>query len=197
ANYNWTRTQIDLSSIVGLGNRWTFRFVLANTSGSAQTLRWYIDDIQVLSDPTPSKTFTVNNQWDLNSRAQMADFIFNADANYTLEQTEGAPPANEWRWNIASDFARSGTAFVLKDFAPSAATSGGAGSERVYSLEFRYPIDFSSAPASDFDGDTGDPIHTCWYLPRLSEGATFTVQYNDATASGPWVDIVGGSPVTA
>ena len=198
ANYNWTRTEVDLGALGGLNTRWTFRFVLTNTSGSAQTLRWYIDDVQVLSDPTPLRTFTVNDQWNLNARSQMADFIFNADANYTLEQTTGSPPGSEWRWNIASDFARSGTAFVLKDLAQSAATSGGAGTERVYTLEFRYPINLTAAPSPDFDGDTGDPILTVWQAYQLPAGVTRALEYN---TSGTWtalpsVETLPASPVT-
>lgn len=201
ANYNWTRTEVDLTTIGGLSSRWTFRFVLGNTSGSAQTIHWYIDDVQVLNEPTPSKTFTVNNEWNLNARSQMADFIFNADANYTLEQTTASPPGNEWRWNIASDFARSGTAFVLKDYAPSAATSGGPLTERLYYLEFRYPINLSAstAPGTDFDGDTGLPILSIWQAYQLTAGASVAVEYN---TSGTWQPLTAveaplpGSPVT-
>lgn len=193
ANYNWTRTQVDLNDplYASIGDKWTFRFVLGNTTGSAQSLRWYIDDIQVLNDPAPSRTFTVRDLWDLNARAQMADFIFNADANFTQEQTTGAPPASEWRWNILSDNARTGTAWVLKNYAASAAsTNSSPTTDRVYFLEFRYPIDVTASrvplpPVEDFEGDTGTPMLTFWH--SFSGSATRVVEYALLSAPNTWI----------
>lgn len=178
ANYNWTRTEIDLSSISGLGSRWTFRFALRNASGSPQTLRWYIDDVQVLNAQAPARTFTVNDLWNLNQRSQMRDFIFNADANFTEEQTSAAPASSEWRWNLTSDYARSGTAFSLKGLVPSASpTTGAPDSPRVFYLEFTNLVDLTVAPAADSEGDAGDPILSFWHAYRLSTGASIRVEY--------------------
>ena len=191
ANYNWTRSEIDISTIPGLTSRWTFRFVLS--SANSGNISWYIDDVQVLSDSTPSRTYTVNDFWNLNQRSQMDDFVFNADANYTLEQTSASPASSEWRWNFLSDHARSGTGWALKNYAPSAATSGGAGSERIYSLEFAYPISLISAPAADLDGDTGAPVLTFWHAFQLNTGSSIRVEYNN---SGTWNIIPDTAPAT-
>jgi Flp pilus assembly pilin Flp len=196
ANYNWSRYEENIGAIPGISDRWTFRFVLSTTSTAA--ISWYIDDVQVLSDPTPNRTFTVNDFWNLNQRSQMDDFIFNADANFTLEQTSASPASSDWRWNLLSDQARSGTAWALKNYAPSAAATGGAGRERIYSLEFAYPIDLTAArdpavPAADTEADTGDPILTFWQAYQLNTGSSIRVEYYNP-GSGAWTIIPDSAP---
>jgi hypothetical protein len=91
-NHNWTRNAIDLRALVA-GDKVTFRFVLTNISNSTGVHRWFIDDLQVLDDPTPPADafFTIDNSWDLNSRTQMDDFIFDGETMRTLETTFGVP----------------------------------------------------------------------------------------------------------
>lgn len=181
ANYNWTRNEIDLRSVApALGNLVTFRFALGSTSGG-DPLRWYIDDIQVLNDAEPARTFTVGNAWNLNNRSQMNDFIFNSDTNKTIEDNPALPnTTGAWRWNLTSTNARGGTGWDDSPGIPySVHTQGGP---RVHFLEFKYPIDLRPSrvpppPAADDQGDTGSPVVSFWYAYDIPEGSSLQVQY--------------------
>lgn len=185
ANYNWTRTQIDLDSFLpALSDQVTFRFRIANSGGStASPVRWYIDDIQVTEEPAASSYFTVGNDWDLNTRTQMDDFVFNADSNRTL-QLDGLSPG-AWRWDITSTRARTGTSWedsASGDYPGQHSEAGSTVSDerrRYNFLEFRYPLNFASGvpPAADSDGDTGDPLLTFWTAWDLDPGTSLQVQY--------------------
>ncbi len=174
ANYNWTRNQIDLSSL-GLGNQITFRFRLTSTMPG--DVRWNIDDIEVLSDPT-APAFTVGDEWDMNDRTQMADFIFNGDSNYLRSVTGG--DIEGWRWDVTGTNARSGTGWDGSpggSFPQSVGSGAGPEQQRISYLEFRRPIDLSAAPATDSDGDTGTPILTFWQAYDIATGNSLSVQW--------------------
>jgi Flp pilus assembly pilin Flp len=183
ANYNWTRNQIDLNSL-GLGNSVTVRFVL--TSSSSGNVRWNIDDLQVVADPVvlpDDATYTVGDVWDFNSRGQMADFFFNADANYTRElaglTTEG------FRWNITSTNARSGSSMDGSpggSFPNSLGSGGASNQQRVHFIEFRRQIDVTGSrspavSAADYEGDTGVPVLSFWHAYDVGTGGQLSVEY--------------------
>ncbi len=198
SNYNWTRSQIDLRAAVpGLSDQVTFRYVIGSSSGGTP-FRWYIDDIQVLDAPAAS-SFTVGNQWNLNSRDQMRDFIFDADSNKTLEDNPSLPDTIDgWRWNLTSTNAHSGMSW---DDSPGGNYQGHSqGGPRVHYLEFKQPIDLTTTrspavPAADSDGDTGSPILSFWYAYDIHTQASIRVQYTrDANDASPdtWIDVPDG-----
>lgn len=197
ANYAWTRYDIDLSPYYAqIGSLFTFRFKITSPS-TGTGVRWYIDDVQVLNEDTPTRTFTVGDQWDLNNRAQMDDFIFDADANRTAELAGAFP--SPWRWNLTSQLVRSGTGWDDSPSASYAAHTEGiiAGQSRVHYLEFAYPIDIRASripavPAIDYEGDTGTPLLTFWHAFQIDEDAKLEVQYTfDAKDSTPdnWTQV--------
>jgi hypothetical protein len=176
ANYNWTRYEIDVAAL-GISGPFTYRWVLGSPSGG--TVRWYIDDVQVINR-NPNFSLTVGNAWNLNSRNQMDDFFFNAESNRLAEVAGNTPPSTEWRWDLTSTNARSGTAW---DDSPGynypVHSQGGP---RVQALEFEYPIDVSASrvpppPPVDADGDTGDPVLSFYHAYDIGLGASLQVQY--------------------
>ena len=197
SNYNWTRNQIDLSTISGLSDQVTFRYVIGSSSGGTP-FRWYIDDIQILDAPA-SSSYTIGNEWNLNDRDQMHDFIFDADSNKTLEDNPSLPDTIDgWRWNLTSTNAHSGMSW---DDSPGVDYQGHSqGGPRVHYLEFKQPIDLTTSrspavPASDSEGDTGYPILSFWYAYDISTDASIRVQYTrDANDAVPdtWTDVPDG-----
>ncbi len=192
ANYNWTRNQIDLQAAfpsIDFNQDITFRFRLSSATGGS-LVRWFVDDVQIFSDPNATNTFTVDNTWDLNTRDQMSDFIFNADTSSALE-TDGRPPASSaWRWNLTNTNAVSGLGW--EDSPGGLYPRHSLGGPRVHYLEFRYPIDVSNnrvpeTPAIDENGNTGDPVLTFWHAYNLTElGSSLQVQYtHDLYGVGP------------
>lgn len=187
ANYNWTRNQIDLSNLAAIGlnpaiQQVTFRFQLY--SPASGNVRWNIDDLQVLADLNPGQTFTVDNAWDLNSRSQMADFIFNADSVYTRE-IAGPSTTENYRWDITGTNANSGTGWDASpgtNIPQSAGSGTTAPQQRVHYLELRSPIDIttgnSAMPVVDYEGDTGSPMLTFWQAFNVSSNvASLSIQY--------------------
>lgn len=185
-NYNWTRNQLDLrSQCPGLGNLITFRFVIGSTTVSGNNpFRWYIDDIQLLDEPAPTRTFTIGDAWDLNATNQMNDFLFNADStfnigNYGLPVSPSSP-----RWTLvtpAGNRAHSGMAFTQNDgsdYRPNSYGISGQNAQNAYSLEFKYPINLTASPLpADAEGDTGDPILSFWLAHDLNTDAGFFIEY--------------------
>jgi Flp pilus assembly pilin Flp len=188
ANYNWTRSQIELSSIPGLSSLITFRFVL--TSTATGNVRWNIDDIEVVedtTDPIPlpggfdddDDTYTVGAYWDLNSRDQMASFNFNGDASYTRESR--GLSVDGWRWNLTTTNAHSGNGW---DGSPGATfpSTLGASSPRIMHLELNRFVDVTTTrnpavPAADFEGDTSAPVLSFWHAYDIGIGGSLVVQY--------------------
>ncbi|MBW4439464.1 MAG: hypothetical protein KME04_20170 [Pleurocapsa minor GSE-CHR-MK-17-07R] len=183
ANYNWTRNQINLNSL-GLSSSIALRFVL--TSTSAGNVRWNIDDLQVLADPAvlpDDATVTVGDEWDFNTRGQMNDFFFNADANYTREVA--SLPTEGFRWNITSTNARSGSSMDGSpggNFPASVGSGGAANQQRVHFIEFRRQVDVTSSrspavPTLDFEGDNGSPVLSFWTAYDIAVGGQLSVEY--------------------
>lgn len=195
-NYTWTRNQIDLSAIGGLTNYVTFRFVIGSGSPGSAPFRWYIDDLQVVENPAPTTTFTVGNDWDLNSAAQKSDFIYDGDSYDNSALTDAIGPR---RWDLTSAHAHSGMSW---DDSPagayqnitglSPASPTGAAQARVHFLELKYPVDLSIAPAEDAEHDDGEPLLSFWHAFDIQPGASIRVQYTrDAQDATPdnWIDI--------
>lgn len=215
ANYNWTRSRIDIrSQCPSLGDSITLRFVASSTT--AGTLRWRIDDIQVLDEPNSNAGFTLGEYWNLNNRSQMNDFIFTADSDYAVSDLYPSLPQNPStarRWNLTANGAREGTAW---DDSPGgnyqipgtndAAETGTNSPYRIHYLEFRQEIDLTTARISglttDYEGDTGAPILSFWLAYDVPVGASIRVQYTRAgrnrtgtmSAQNPdsWTDVNGG-----
>lgn len=195
ANYNWTRTVIDLAQISPAltSSRLTFRFRISNTGASnASNVRWYVDDIQVTSNLTPTRMFTVGDDWNLNTRAQMDDFIFDSDSSRTLEAAGQPAPSNSWRWDLTNTRTRGGVCCSFEESPNNGATDGRTtrntlGNPRVHYLEFRYPIDLRSgvAPAADDEGDTGQPLLTFWHSYRVNtNNIRLAVEYSRDDMTG-------------
>ncbi|MCS7071770.1 MAG: hypothetical protein NZM00_09710, partial [Anaerolinea sp.] len=195
ANYNWTRTVIDLAQISPAltSSRLTFRFRISNTGASnASNVRWYVDDIQVTSNLTPTRMFTVGDDWNLNTRAQMDDFIFDSDSSRTLEAAGQPAPSNSWRWDLTNTRTRGGVCCSFEESPNNGATDGRTtrntlGNPRVHYLEFRYPIDLRSgvAPAADDEGDTGQPLLTFWHSYRVNANTIrLAVEYSRDDMTG-------------
>lgn len=195
SNYNWTREQIDIRSAAPpLTNDWvTFRFRISSGAGGTP-VRWYIDDLQLINDPAPTTTFTVGDTWDLDSSDQMDDFIFDGDSNRTIAANPSLPNTTEsWRWDLTSTHAHSGLSW---DDSPTGNyqdhSQAASGQQRVHYLEFKYPIDLTSPPLTDGDGDTGVPLLTFWQAFDIALNASIRVQYTtDANDSTPdnWIDV--------
>lgn len=189
-NHNWTRNEIDLSAL-GLGDKVTFRFVLTNTSGSTSsgTHRWFIEDLQVLNDPVPAADafFTIDETWDLNDRTQMDDFIFDGETMRTLETTFGVPNqingSSTWRWDLTSTRARSGTAWDDSPGYDHIQRMYTSSQPRVTFLEFKYPINVTSAyaPAADSTGNTGRPVLRFFTTYNVNSSASVQVEYAPAS----------------
>ncbi len=178
-NYNWTRHQLDLrDQCPGLGNQITFRFVIGSTDVSGNSpFRWRVDDIQLLDEPTPLRTFTIGDQWDMNNVAQLNDFLFNADSSHNIN-TFGLPQSpSGYRWNLVSpagNRARSGMALTQNNDNNYATTEG----QNAYTVEFKYPIDLTASPLpADAEGDVGDPILSFWLSHRVELNTAFLVEY--------------------
>ncbi len=176
ANYNWTRTEIDLREVAGIPvntTRITVRFKL-QSGASAGNIRWYIDDVQVVNETNPLFENTLNAQWNLDSRAQMDSFIFNTDSERRLELGAPLPAPNpsSRRWDITSTLARSGTSFHSGNL-----IRHPQGGPRTYELRLRYPINLTSAPATDFEGDSGPLILSFWHGYDAPKGIRLEVQY--------------------
>ncbi len=211
ANYNWTRNQINIKSqCPSLGNSVTFRFVAG--SASSGTLRWRIDDIQILDVPASTTTYTIGDYWNLNSRTQMSDFVFNADSDYAVSDLYPSldqNPSSARRWDLTSNISRDGTAWDDSPGAnyPLPTTLDTANSPyRIHYLEFKHDIDITTARTAalgtDYEGDTGVPILSFWFAYDVPVGASVRVQYSraarnrsalpDATNPDSWVDVTGG-----
>lgn len=215
ANYNWTRNLIDIrSQCPSLGNRITVRFVAS--SGNSGNLRWRLDDIQVLDEPASATSYSVGAYWNLNSRSQMSDFVFNADSDYAVSDLYPTLPQNSGggrRWNLTSNVSRDGTAwddspgysYMVPDTNNSAA-SGTNSPYRVQYIEFKHDIDITTTRISglteDYEGDTGIPLFSFWFAYDVPVGASVRVQYsrearNRSSSPDPqnpdgWTDIEGG-----
>lgn len=188
SNYNWTRNQIDLSSYrATYGDKLTFRFVLRNTGGATSGVhRWFIDDLQILDDTTPDNAdfFTINDTWDMDTRDQMDDFIFDGDSMRTLQRTGGVPNqingSSEWRWDLTSTRPRGGGGMSWDDspgFNHVASMMGEDARPRVSFLEFKYPINLTSNPAvptTDINGNSGTPL--LMYYTTYSVGWSTSIQ---------------------
>lgn len=197
-NHNWTRNEIDISAL-GLTDKVTFRFVLTNNGGSTSSgaHRWFIEDLQVLDDPTPTEFFTVNDVWDLDDRTQMDDFIFDGETMRTLEVTGGVPNqlngSSLVRWDLTSTYARSGTAFDDSPGYNHVNRMYNNTNPRVSFIEFKYPIDLTAAnaPAADSNGNTGRPLLTFYTTYHIDNDTNFQVEYAPASRT------VTGAPANA
>lgn len=193
-NYNWTRNALDLTSYIATfgDNKVTFRFVLQNTTGAATSgvHRWFLDDLQVLEmeDITPgvNEYFTVNDNWDFDTRDQMDDFVFDADSLRTLEVTGGDPAqlngSSQWRWNLTSTRPRGGSGMSWDDspgFNHVERMHSSATSPRISFLEFKYPINLTSgiAPAADVLGNSGRAILTFYTTYAVGSTADIQIEY--------------------
>ncbi len=213
ANYAWTRSQVDLSQYIAtLGTKVTFRFRLGSNAAQGGPFRWYIDDIQIVNDAAPSTTFTVNKSWNLNSRSQMSDFIYDGDS---FDNPGLGSPSTTRRWDLTSTHAHTGMAWDDSPTNTSNSTGKyqdlnsigaptGTGNARVHYLEFKYPIDVTTAnaPNPDSNGNTGNPLLSFWEAYDIAMNASIRVQYtrdsNDPSenlsAGGieSWTDVPNG-----
>ncbi|MBK8032612.1 MAG: hypothetical protein IPK17_24655 [Chloroflexi bacterium] len=215
ANYNWTRNQINVrSQCPALGNTITMRFVASSaTSGN---FRWRIDDIELLDQPASPTSFTVGDYWNLNSRTQMSDFVYNADSDHLVTDVYTSLPGNTStarRWDLTSNISRDGTAW---DDSPgsnypiptttNSPVSASNSPYRIHYLEFKNDIDITTARISglttDYEGDTGAPILSFWFAYDVPVGASVRLQYTrdarnrtgapDVQNPDSWTDINGG-----
>ncbi|MFN8531024.1 MAG: hypothetical protein U0670_20670 [Anaerolineae bacterium] len=194
SNYNWTRIAYNLNAISGFtpSTQVTFRFKLQSTGAAATLLRWYIDDIQVYNDPSPTATFGLNKTWDLNTRNQMDDFIFDADSARTLESI-GQSPGATWRWDLTSNHSFSGFSFDDSPFGTYPIPT--EGSSQQHQIQIRRAIDLTTAAATDSDGDTGNLALSFMYAYDVPVGTRLEVQYTtDVTSLSPttWTTLVDG-----
>ncbi|MDX2160080.1 MAG: hypothetical protein SF162_02025 [bacterium] len=183
-NYNWTRYEIDLTNFPGFtlgpAREIALRFRLQSSTNPSTLVRWYIDDIAVLNEPTPTRVLGLNQAWNLNTRDQMDDFIFTADSARALESI-GQSPGNSWRWNLTGNNARSGFAWDDSPFGNYPIPS--EGSSQQHQLRTRYPIDLATAAATDANGNIGDLILSFWYAYDIPDGARLEVQYSTEPAT--------------
>lgn len=198
ANYNWTRMQVDLRAEappLNPGAEYvTLRFVISSGTGGSP-IRWFIDDIQVLNELTPTETFSVTDEWDLETDTQMDDFIFDGDSNRTIAANPSLPNTTEsWRWDLTSTHTHSGN--LAWDDSPTGNyqdhSLAAAGVQRVHYLEFKYPIDLTPPLPPDNEGETGAPLLTFWHAFDIKPNASIRVQYTtDARDEVPdtWIDI--------
>ncbi|MCC6802018.1 MAG: hypothetical protein IT319_03960, partial [Anaerolineae bacterium] len=203
ANYNWTRQQIDLRAeapaLTAGAEYVALRFVISSgAGGGGNPVRWYIDDLEIVDDTTPTNTFTVRDSWTLDDADQMDDFIFDGDSNRLINKYSLPNTTEAWRWDLTTTNAHSGMAW---DDSPTGNyqdhSQAATGQQRVHYLEFRYPIDLTTSrlpavPASDTDGDTGVPLLTFWQAFDIQPNASIRVQYtNDLNDELPdtWIDI--------
>lgn len=177
ANHNWTRHEIPLDPYRGASNRVIFRFRL--TGPGTAPFRWHIDDIKVVNEPTPPGFFSVRDTWNLNNRSQMADFIFNADTNFTIEQFSLSPDTrtSPYRWDLTSTRRRGTTGFAW-DQSPGGSYVAHPNGDRIYSLEFKKLINLAIAPTQDLEMDTGDPLLTFWMAYDVPVGSSLRVEYS-------------------
>ncbi len=179
-NYQWTRNQVSLTSIPGLGNSVAVRFVLESGGTGGNPVRWYLDDIEV--KPQPDRTFTVNSRYNMDSGTHR-DFFFNSG-----------------RWNVSTSRVVSGSGWELSaapNFSQSAAVSGGP---RIHFIELAGNVDLrpAVAPATDDEGDTGTPVVSFYHAYQAVPGAMIQLQYTrDARDTTPdtWQTVPVGTAV--
>jgi Flp pilus assembly pilin Flp len=199
-NFNWTRTQIDLDQVFAtVPSRLTFRFVITSTAAGSN-VRYYLDDITVVSQPGPLGGYGVNAEWTFDAPSQLGDFLFNSDASVIATSPQG------WRWNVQSlpsgFTGATGTTIGLTGFPRSLSNNTTANDSITHFLEFDRPIDLTSAPAADAEGDTGPVALTFQTAFRLAQNNTsYVVQWSrspqvrdetNASADETWTTLSGG-----
>ncbi len=194
-NYNWSRVEIDLRSLPGLSittGELVFRFRLSSGGASSSLVRWYIDDFQVVNEPSPTNEFGLDQVWDLNSVDQMDDFIFTADSARTIQRA-GQSPANSWRWTLTGNVYRTGFAWDDSPYGDYPIPT--EGTSLTHQLRIKYPIDVSTAPITDYQGDAGGLVLSFYYAYDIPAGARIEVQYTtDVTSLEPagWTTFADG-----
>ncbi|MFN8452913.1 MAG: hypothetical protein U0521_30935, partial [Anaerolineae bacterium] len=168
------------------------RFRLSSGTGG-NPVRWYIDDLEIVDEPTPAPTFTIGDEWDMNSAAQMDDFIFDGDSNRLIAKYSLPNTTESWRWDLTTTHARSGMSW---DDSPTGDyqdhSQAPSGQRRVHYLELKYPIDLTAPLPPDSEGDTGVPLLSFWEAFEIDPNASIRVQYTtDANDEVPdnWIDI--------
>ncbi|MBK8026379.1 MAG: hypothetical protein IPK19_34575 [Chloroflexi bacterium] len=195
SNYNWTRNEVPIASYGGTSQRVTFRFKLNSSGGTP--FRWHIDDLQVTDEPLSADFYTIGDYWNLDTRVQMNDFLFNADTDNTLQNNPGLPQTTTaWRWDLTSTIKRgpSGYAWDQSPGTNYQKHSSGSG-ERIYYLEFKRLVDLASPPATDLEGDTGTPLLTFWMAYDVPDGGRLSVEYTTDsrdTAPDTWTTVPNG-----
>ncbi|HVU14839.1 MAG TPA: hypothetical protein VHD90_26370, partial [Phototrophicaceae bacterium] len=215
SNYAWTRSQIDLSSFVAAqsGNtKVTFRFIIGSNAAQSGPFRWYIDDLQVVNDAAPSTTYTINNSWNMNDRLKMDNFIYDGDS---FDNQGLTSPSTTRRWDLTTTHAHSGMAWDDSPTSSSNTTGSyqnlynisaptGAANARVHYLEFKYPIDITTAdaPTQDSSGNTGHPMLSFWEAYDIALNASIRVQYTrdstdpsenlSSSSIESWTDVPNG-----
>lgn len=194
SNYNWTRNEIPLGGYGGASGLVTLRFRLTSNGGSP--FRWHLDDLQVTDEPLSADFFTIGDYWDLDTRIQMSDFLFNADTDNTLQNNPGLPQTTTaWRWDLTSTQKRGLSGYAWDQSPGVDYVKHSQGGDRVYFLEMKQSVDLSSPPAADLEGDTGYPMLSFWLAYEVPDGARITVEYTtDPRDEGPdtWTIIPNG-----
>lgn len=194
-NYNWSRVEIDLRSLGGLTittGDLVFRFKLASGGASSSLVRWYIDDFQVVNEASPTNEFGLDQVWDLNSPDQMDDFVFTADSARTIQRM-GQSPAGSWRWTLTGNVYRSGMAWDDSPFGDYPIPT--EGTSQAHQLRLKYPVDVTTAPITDYQGDAGQLVMSFYYAYDVPYGTRLEVQYTtDVTSLEPagWTTFADG-----
>ncbi|MEZ4666752.1 MAG: hypothetical protein R3E39_02320 [Anaerolineae bacterium] len=189
-NYAWTRNELPIPA--SLGNQVTWRFVMDSGATSGIVRRWYLDDVQVISAPTP-KTFgvctiskyTCGSFWDLDTPSQKSDFV--TSGRWDLTTNNGA--ANDtgypsMSWDPSSQTSKSYDNFGSEQGTGTTLTSGDV---RVHYVEFNGMINLQGMNADgsggtpDWEGDTGYPILSFYSAYDLDRGETIEVEYTRDT----------------
>ncbi|MBK8135945.1 MAG: hypothetical protein IPK52_08905 [Chloroflexi bacterium] len=193
ANFNWTRTVVDLAPLMSgwTSNKLAFRFVMQVPAGTSADRQWFIDDIEFKNKT--EQIFPVDQVWTLNDADERFDFI----------RTGGiSNPGEKSGWGLVSNnkFGPSGLAF--HDSADDANDSptqiaGTNGSPytyykrleaspisnfltdvRVHALEFDGWVDLATAPATDSLGNTGGKVLSFYHAYDLGTRTGLYIQYS-------------------
>ncbi|MBZ0291005.1 MAG: hypothetical protein K8L99_00410, partial [Anaerolineae bacterium] len=174
ANYNWTRTVVDLSSYVsGYTNKQlAFRFGMEST-GTSGRRRWYVDDLEVRDFDNSTNFLRVcsgtgataeerkancGTYWDLDGAGQKADFI-----------TSG-------RWDLSTNSGQTGMGWGSNP-ETSSYDRNWEGSPRVHYLELNGWVDLRTPNIPDADDDDGTPQISFYQNYDIGRGDSLALQW--------------------